>query len=149
MASRIEYAETLVFTREEANKMRLGQWDIKYHGYKNKQQSVLQDALTIIATILSMAFKLPTPVTLAAGVIATAVSSTQSLLDQYIKMAEDGQDYLQMIVTDIFDANPGLYEAVEVELPFLEFLEEDEGYRIVSGNGAIKRLKTENGWIYA
>jgi len=80
--------------------------------------------------VLSFAFKLPTPITLAAAVIAS-LASMDEVRDVIIELCETGELYLNDLEY-YFDDNPDC-KAVEVRLPFLEFV--DEGYRIIQENG--------------
>ena len=92
-----------------------------------------------------IAFLLPSPVTLAASIIA-AVTSSPSDREIIIQMCRNGEDYLQQLYY-MMDDHPE-YQLVKVALPFLEFNSPRyETFRIVSGRGQILGIKVEGGWI--
>ncbi|MFT9487403.1 MAG: hypothetical protein ACH0QD_08565 [Tepidibacillus sp.] len=144
MGYRKEYIENLTLSRSELYKIRRAQYEIRMQGFTYLDEGQLADNLVAFATVLSLAFILPTPVTLAAGVIS-AMGNIGSDRDLVIQVCRNGEDYLQGLIY-YMDDHPE-YDLLKVDLPFLEFI--DEGFRIVQGNGAITAIHTGSGWILA
>lgn len=144
MGYRKEYTRTLILSKREINYIKRAQFEMRMDGFKNEDEGKLIQGLSAFTSVLSFAFMLPTPVTLAAGVIA-AISSSPSERDTIISVCSNGEDYLE-ILWNMMDDHPE-YDLVKVELPFLEFV--DEGFRIVSGFGRIEAIHVGNGWITA
>jgi hypothetical protein len=142
MGRRKEYIDTLILTKDKVYKVKRAQFEMRRYGFEQEDESKLSDALVAFSSVLSLAFMLPTPVTLAAGVISV-VASGPSDLDTIIKVCRNGEDYLQEVYDFMYD-NPE-YDRVEVDLPFLEFV--DEEFRIVQGNGQVTRIHSGSGWI--
>lgn len=145
MGTRNEYASTLIFSKDQLYQARRAQAEIRQKGFDQKNQTNLIQGLSTFASVLSLMFKLPTPVTLAAGVISLALGSSQSEVNVLISLSIAGEDYLDEVYDFMYD-NPD-YDLIEVTLPFLEFVE--EGFRIVTGIGIVTKVHSSSGhgWI--
>ncbi|RKD31183.1 hypothetical protein [Thermohalobacter berrensis] len=141
--SRKEYIDTLTLTKDDLYKARRAQAEIRQNGFKQPDESKLVEGLTTFTTVLSLMFKLPTPVTLAAGVISAVGSMIPSDIDTFISVSLNGEDFLDEVYNFLYDNLD--YDLVEVKLPFLEFV--DEGFRIVQGRGVVTKVHAGNGWI--
>ncbi len=142
MGRRIEYIENLTLSRDKLYKIRRAQYEIRMQGFTNVDEGKLASNLTAFATVLSLAFMLPTPVTLAAGIIS-AMGNIGNERDIVIKVCKNGEDFLQGLLY-YMDDHPN-YDLIRVDLPFLEFV--DEGFRIVQGNGQITAIHRDGVWI--
>lgn len=138
MGRRIEYVKSFTLTRDDADKLRKAQREIRRHGFENEDEGKLIDGLSVASGLLSLVYMLPTPVTLAAAIISS-LSSIDDVRKVIIQLCKNGELYLVDLV-DMFDDNPN-YKAVKVRLPLLEFV--DEGYRIIQGNGSIDEIITK------
>ncbi|SHK61471.1 hypothetical protein [Paramaledivibacter caminithermalis] len=143
MGTRKEYIDTLTLTKDELYKARRAQAEIRQDGFSQPDESKLVEGLTAFATVLSLMFKLPTPVTLAAGVISAVGGMLPSEIDTLTTVSIMGEDFLDEVYDFLYD-NPE-YDLVEVKLPFLEFI--DEGFRIVQGEGIVTKVHAGSGWI--
>ncbi|MBU5675907.1 hypothetical protein KQI88_05725 [Alkaliphilus sp. MSJ-5] len=142
MGRRKEYIDTLVLSKQEINSIKRAQFEMRMEGFTNQNEEKLRQRLSAFTNVLSFAFKLPTAVTLAAAAIS-AITSSPSERDVIINVCRNGEDYLEQL-WNIMDDNPN-YELIEVQLPFLEFI--DEGFRIVQGRGIVKAVKVGGYWI--
>lgn len=141
--TRDEYVETTIFTENELWKIYDAQHNIRTKGYEDQDESGLASALSASTTILSLAFMLPTPVTLAAGVISI-VTLWPSERDNLIRVCEDGEDFWHEAFSMIYTTPDA--DAIKLKVSYLEFV--DEGYRICT-QGEILSIHTPNGWILA
>lgn len=142
MGRRKDTKATLVLSRSQLYSIKRAQFEIRMQGFTYVDEGKLAKNLSAYASILSLAFMLPTPVTLAAGVIA-GISSIPSERDTIISMCRRGEDYLQSLIY-LMDDNPQ-YDFVKVELPFLQFV--DEEFRIISGYGRLIAVHVGSGWV--
>ncbi len=142
MGRRTEYIGNLTLSRDNLYKIKRAQYEIRMQGFTYVDEGKLVSGLNAFATVLSFAFMLPTPVTLAAGVISAMgnIGNDRALV---IEVCRNGEDYLQQLEY-FFDDNPQ-YDLIRVDLPFLKFV--DEGFRIVQGNGMVTAVHTDGGWI--
>ncbi|MBB6218872.1 hypothetical protein HNQ80_005047 [Anaerosolibacter carboniphilus] len=143
MGFRKEYIGTLILTKDQLYKARRAQAEMRKNGFELPNETKLVQGLTAFSTVLSLMFMLPTPVTLAAGVISVVAGMTPSEKSVITTVSLVGEDYLDEVYDFMYD-NPQ-YDLVEVKLPFLEFV--DEGFRIVQGNGLVTRIHSGSGWI--
>lgn len=142
MGIRKEYTENIIVSKSEVFKMKDAQFNIKEEGFKNLDEGTLVDTLSTSTSILSLAFMLPTPVTLGAGVISAATAASTSEREMIIDVCQNGSDYLYTVYR--YMKNNPQYDLVKVELPFLEFVDED--FRIVHGDGYITAVHSDGGW---
>lgn len=142
MGRRTEYIDTLTLSKDQINKIKRAQFEMRMEGFQNQDEEKLRQKLSAFASVLSLAFMLGTPFTLAAAVIS-AITPGPSDRDIIITVCRHGEDYLEGL-WNIMDDNPN-YELLKVELPFLEFI--DEGFRIVSGAGRVVAVKDNGIWI--
>ena len=142
MGRRREYIDTLVLSKQEINSIKRAQFEMRMEGFTNQNEEKLRQKLSAFTNVLSFAFKLPTAVTLATAAIS-AITSSPSERDVIINVCRNGEDYLEQL-WNIMDDNPN-YELIEVQLPFLEFI--DEEFRIVQGRGIVKSVKVGGYWI--
>lgn len=142
MGRRREYVGSLTMSYDTLYKIRRAQYEIRTKGFTNVSQNSLVTALGQYAGVLSLAFMLPTPVTLAAGVIA-GITGAANERATIIKVCQNGEDYLQQLIYYMDDHKQ--YDQIKVDVPFLEFI--DEKFRIVSGSGILTGVHTKNGWI--
>jgi hypothetical protein len=143
MGRRKEYISNLTLTRSKLYDMKKAQYYIRTDGFKKLDKGTLIDHLDLYASILSYAFYLPTPATLAAAVIASMGNVILEEKNMIINSSIVGEDYLQELEY-FFDAHPEV-DQIKVDLSFLEFV--DEGYRIVQAKGAITAIHVKSGWI--
>ncbi len=144
MGRRREYIDTLTFTKDELYKARRAQALVRNDGFEMQDESRLINGLSIFSTVLSLVFKLPTPVTLAAGVTSAAAGMLPNEIDDVAAVSITGEDYLDELYDFMYD-NPS-YDLIEVKLPFLEFVDED--FRIIQGRGHVTRVRIKGtGWI--
>lgn len=142
MSRRKEYLEKLVLSKREIEEMERAQFEIRKEGFEAQNEEKLRLGLSAFASVLSMAFMLGTPATLAAAVIA-GITSSPSDRETLKITSRHGEDYMRELIYTM-DDHPN-YELIEVELPFLEFI--DEGFRIVSGAGRVTAVKDSGNWI--
>lgn len=143
MGFRKEYIDTLILTKDELYKARRAQAEMRQNGFIQPDETKLAQGLAAFSTVLSLMFMLPTPVTLAAGVVSVVAGMTPSEIDTITAVSIVGEDFLDEVFDVMYD-NPE-YDCVEVKLPFLEFV--DEGFRIVQGEGQVIRIHCGTGWI--
>jgi len=141
MSYRKEYVETLVLSKQQLYDFRRAQFKIREDGYINPDQGKLSNGLQLFTGVLSFAFKLPTPLTLSAAVIASVLNFPSELATIKI-LCQYGENYLQALLYQ-FDEHPS-WEYIEVELPFLEFI--NEKYRICQGHGILKATRIGGHW---
>ncbi len=142
MGRRIEYIDNLTLSKDKLYKIRRAQYEIRMQGFTNVDEGKLTSNLAAFATVLSLAFMLPTPVTLAAGIIS-AMGDIGNERNAVIQVCKNGEDFLQELMY-FMDDHPN-YDLIRVDLPFLEFV--NEGFRIVQGEGQITAVHMGNGWI--
>ncbi|CAM3299339.1 hypothetical protein FITA111629_15235 [Filibacter tadaridae] len=142
MGRRREYISNLTMSRDTLYRVRRAQYEIRMQGFTNVSEGKLITALGAYSTVLSLAFMLPTPVTLAAGVIS-AISGAGNERATIIAVCKNGEDYLQELLY-FLDDHPQ-YDSIRADLPFLEFI--DEKFRIVHGKGVLTAVHAKNGWI--
>lgn len=142
MSRRKEYSENITVSKSDLFKMNDAQFNIRKKGFEDLNEGILINELGACATVLSLAFMLPTPVTLAAGVISVATSSSMSDREMIIDVCQNGEDYLYTVYR--YMKNHPEYNLIKIELPFLEFIDDD--FRIVHGEGYITAVHDDGGW---
>jgi len=96
-----------------------------------------------VTGVLSLVFKLGTPVTLAAGVISIVtgmIPSEKAVLQSMVYSGYWNLGYIEDFLVD----NPG-YDLVEVNLPFIDYT--TVGCRFITGSGVVTRVHSGSGWI--
>lgn len=144
-----EYTQTLTLTPDQIKKMERAQRETYNQGLINQNSGALSSALGPVSTILGLIFITSTTFGVAAATVGLITSMSQNSKQALKNMVNDGNNYLRRIM-DICDDNPK-YQAVEVELPFAEYstLDTRTDYiiRYVIGQGSVKRVKVNGGWI--
>jgi hypothetical protein len=138
-----ETTETFVLTKDQVFDMKKVQHAIKTDGFQNYDEDALISGLEQGAAVLAFAYMLPTPVTLAAGILSSLQAASGSMIDALENMCERGGTYLDHLHI-IMDDNPEI-EYLKVTLPCFEFIDED--YRIISGYGIVEKVRAYNEWV--
>lgn len=144
-----EYIRTLTLTPAQIKQAERAQRETYNLGLINPNSGALQTALGRVSGVLGLVFIAYTAFGVATGTIgligSLSVDSKQALKN----MVNDGNNYLRRLI-DICDDNPK-YQLLEVELPFVEYstydTRTDYTIRYIIGQGAVKRVKVNGGWI--
>ncbi|GFN34383.1 hypothetical protein [Tepidimicrobium xylanilyticum] len=104
MGRRIEYIDTLTLSKDQINKIKRAQFEMRMKDFQNQDEEKLRQKLSAFASVLSLAFMLGTPFTLAVAVIST-ITSEPSDRDIIITVCRHGEDYLERL-WNIMDDNP-------------------------------------------
>lgn len=138
-----EYASEVVLSKEELEDIKRAQWEIRYKGLQNTNESALTRALQAFTSILSF-FNIPYAASLA-NTVVSAILSEPSMKDELISLSRSGEDYLQDLIYAMDDHPEWLL--VKVKLPFVDVEYNNKTFRLVAGRGAIIAVKVKEGWI--
>lgn len=136
----------IIFDLNQARKAREAQYAIRKYGFQEKNEGLLISGLSFASSVLSLVFTLPTPVTLAAGVIGLATSAMETELQSIIRQCRDGEDSISDMI-DLLRSNPD-WKQIKIKFPTATFL--DQNFRILIPKPTIIAIRKNNGgWITA
>lgn len=138
-----EYVQDFIVTRDQLYSMKKAQYYMRIKGFTNTNEDALINNLSAFTGVLSFAFMLPTPVSLAAGIIS-ALSAGITSISAITSMSIRGEDYLQNLVY-ILDEHPEI-EQLKISMPCLEFV--DQNFRILTGYGSVLKVRAYHEWVY-
>lgn len=141
-----EFRKILTINYEEAKKIRNAQVDMYVNGIVTPSESSLVSALSASATVLSMAFGVGYPVTLAAAIISMVTNIGPTERDMLDKLVLAGNNGFNSVIRT-FENNP-TYKTIEIEFPYIEYKKSGSLVaQFFTGAGRVKRINTGSGWI--
>lgn len=138
-----EYSSKLIFNLTSADQAQQAQHAIHQSGFVSPNQPLLTTTLGPLAGVLALVFTKYPASALALSVFSIVAGMTQSAKYNLGLQVNDGFYGLSSI-RDYLANNPE-YDSLEVNLPFIDFI--DEGTRFVTGYGVVTRVHSGTGWI--
>jgi len=140
-----QYATTLTLSRRDVRDLMHTANVIYRTGIKEMNKDLLISRISATNTLISLIFLKSNKVALATAVIGLLLNMSVNEKQMLTNLFIDGMSFCE----DLFyfmDENPE-YDLVRVELPFVEYKFDGEPVRFVCGEGVVKRVHTEDGWI--
>ncbi|MFD1738726.1 hypothetical protein ACFSCX_19605 [Bacillus salitolerans] len=149
MARTREGTSITIVSMTELYKMERAQREIMRDGIIQPDDNKLENGLSTFASVLGFfVTKVPTPVGVALSAVSLGLSMVPSEKDILESLDYRGRDWLREMYDFMYD-NPQ-YDLIEIEYPFLEYLDvnsDGEDIKFVTGIGLLKRVHTSGGWI--
>lgn len=141
MAKYKQYADTIIVDKDELDDIHAAQEDILEYGLIDMDDHALEKKLSIAASLAAVVFAVTRKANWALFVVSFALGLSTTLKEDLIKNVRSANRELNKIRRFMRD-NPD-YTKVEIELPFMDA----DNFRLITGKGVVKRVRTRNGWI--